>query len=144
MRLVPLLLLALGCNPLLLLYATTGTRHFVWIAFVITALGSLFAWYITADVRWVLLAGISYSVAALAGYSSLTLFVLSAIMVGAILARLGADGVEVEGTVVGFTAPTVYVVALWTVFNFILTERPASEMFLAEPVRQIEDLADLR
>ena len=118
------LLLALGCNPLLLLYATTGTRHFVWIAFVITALGSLFAWYITADVRWVLLAGISYSVAALAGYSSLTLFVLSAIMVGAILARLGADGVEVEGTVVGFTAPTVYVVALWTVFNFILLWNP--------------------
>lgn len=31
-----------------------------------------------------------------------------------------------------------------TVFSFILTERPAPEMFLAEPVRQIEDLADLR
>lgn len=118
------LLLSLGANPLVLLYATTGTRHFMWIAFVVTALGSLMAWYITADVRWVMLAAISYSVAALAGYSSLTLFVLSAIMVGAILARLGADGTEVEGTVVGFTAPTVYVVALWTVFNFILLYNP--------------------
>ncbi|WP_395696065.1 hypothetical protein [Nocardioides sp.] len=117
-------LLALGANPLVLLYATTGARPFIWIAFVVTGLGSLFAWYITADVRWVMLAGLSYSVAALAGYSSLTLFVLSAIMVGAILARLGADGTEVEGTVVGFSAPTIYVVALWAVFNFILLYNP--------------------
>jgi hypothetical protein len=120
------LLLALGANPLVLLYATTGTRHFVWIAFVITALGSLFAWYITADVRFVMLAGIAYAVAALCGYSSLTYFVLSAVMIGAILARLGADGTEVEGTVVGFAAPTVYVVALWTVFNLILLLSPFS------------------
>jgi hypothetical protein len=117
-------LLALGANPIVLLYASTGTRHFVWIAFVITGLGALFAWYITADVRFVMLGGISYSVAALCGYTSLTFFVLSAIMVGAILARLGADGTEVEGTVVGFAAPTVYVIALWTVFNLILLVHP--------------------
>ncbi len=117
-------LLALGANPLVLLYATTGTRHFVWIALVVAALGALFAWYITADVRFVMLAGIAYSVAALAGYTSLTFFVLSAIMIGAILARLGADGTEVEGTVVGFASPTIYVVALWTAFNFILLFRP--------------------
>jgi hypothetical protein len=117
-------LLALGANPLVLLYASTGTRHFVWIAFVVTGLGALFAWYITADVRFVMLAGISYAFAALSGYSSLTFFLLSAIMVGAILARLGADGTEVEGTVVGFGAPTVYVIALWTVFNLILLGRP--------------------
>ncbi len=117
-------LLALGANPLLLLYATTGTRHLVWIAFVVAGVGALFAWYITADVRFVMLAGLAYSVAALAGYSSLTYFVLSAIMIGAILARLGADGTEVEGTVVGFAAPTVYVVALWTVFNLILLLNP--------------------
>ena len=118
------LVLALGANPLVLLYATTGTRHFVWIAFVITGLGALFAWYITADVRFVMLAGIAYSVAALSGYSSLTFFVLSAVMIGAILARLGADGTEVEGTVVGFASPTVYVIALWTVFNLVLLLSP--------------------
>ncbi len=117
-------LLALGANPMVLLYATTGTRHFVWIAFLITGLGALFAWYITADVRFVMLAGIAYALSALSGYSSLTFFVLSAIMVGAILARLGADGTEVEGTVVGFGAPTIYVIALWTVFNLILLGRP--------------------
>ena len=118
------LLLALGANPLVLLYATTGTRHFVWIAFVVIALGALFAWYLTADVRFVMLAGIAYAVAALSGYSSLTFFVLSAIMIGSILARLGADGTEVEGTVVGFASPTIYVIALWTVFNLVLLLSP--------------------
>lgn len=117
-------LLALGANPMVLLYATTGTRHFVWIAFVVVALGALFAWYITADVRFVMLAGITYSVAALSGYTSLTFFVLSAIMIGAILTRLGADGTEVEGSVVGFASPTVYVIALWTVFNLVLLVSP--------------------
>lgn len=117
-------LLALGANPMVLLYATTGTRHFVWIAFVVSALGALFAWYVTADVRFVMLAAIAYSIASITGYTSLEFFVLSAIMVGGILARLGADGTEVEGTVVGFSAPTVYVVALWTVFNLILLGNP--------------------
>ncbi|GAB6986925.1 hypothetical protein [Nocardioides pyridinolyticus] len=120
------LLIALGANPLVLLYATTGTRHFVWIAFVMLGLGALVAWYITADVRFVMLAGISYAVAALSGYSSLTFFLLSAVMIGAVLARLGADGSEVEGTVVGFAAPTVYVIALWTVFNLVLLLSPFS------------------
>jgi hypothetical protein len=117
-------LAALGCNPLVVLYAASGARHFIWISFVVAALGALFAWYVTADVRFVMMAGLAFSVAALAGYSSLLWFVLSALMVGAILSRLGADGTEVEGTTVGFAAPTVYVVALWTAFNLLLLGNP--------------------
>jgi hypothetical protein len=117
-------LAALGCNPLVVLYAASGARHFIWISFVIAALGALFAWYVTADIRFIMLAGLAFSVAALAGYSSLLWFVLSALMVSAILARLGADGTEVEGTTVGFAAPTVYVVTLWTAFNLLLLSHP--------------------
>lgn len=117
-------LAAFGCNPLVVLYASSGARHFIWISLVVAAIGGLFAWYITADIRFVLLSGLAFSVAALAGYSSLLWFVLSALMVSAILARLGADGTEVEGTTVGFAAPTVYVVALWTAFNLLLLFKP--------------------
>lgn len=117
-------LVSLGCNPLVVLYAASGARHFIWISFVIAALGALFAWYVTADIRFVMLAGLAFSIAALAGYSSLLWFVLSALMVSAILARLGADGTEVEGTTVGFASPAVYVVALWTAFNLILLGNP--------------------
>jgi hypothetical protein len=117
-------LLSLGANPLVVLYAASGARHFIWISFVVAALGALFAWYVTADIRFVMIAGLAFSIAALAGYSSLLWFLLSALMVSGILARLGADGTEVEGTTVGFASPTVYVVALWTAFNFLLLGNP--------------------
>lgn len=117
-------LAGLGANPLVVLYAASGARHFIWIAFVMAALGALFAWYVTADIRFVMIAGLAFSGATLAGYSSLLWFVLSALMVGGILARLGADGTEVEGTTVGFASPTVYVVTLWTAFNLLLLGNP--------------------
>lgn len=118
------LLVALGANPLVALYAAGGGRQFVWLCFVVAALGALVAWYVTADIRFVMIAGLAFSVAALAGYSSLLWFVVGAVMVGAILARLGADGTEVEGTTVGFASPTVYVIALWTAFNLLLLGNP--------------------
>ena len=118
------LLIALACNPLVAMYASSGSRHFIWLSFAIGALGGLFAWYVTADIRFVMIAGLAYSVASLSGYTSLIWFLLSAIMVAAILSRLGADGTEVEGTTVGFAAPTVYVITLWTLFNLILIFRP--------------------
>ena len=117
-------LVALGANPLVALYAAGGGRQFVWLCFVVAALGALVAWYITADIRFVMIAGLAFSVAALAGYSSLLWFLVGAVMVGAILARLGADGTEVEGTTVGFASPTVYVIALWTAFNLLLLGNP--------------------
>ncbi|WP_300643865.1 hypothetical protein [Nocardioides sp.] len=118
------LLVALGANPLVALYAAGGGRQFIWLCFVVAALGALVAWYVTADIRFVMIAGLAFSVAALAGYSSLLWFVVGAVMVGAILARLGADGTEVEGTTVGFASPTVYVIALWTAFNLLLLGNP--------------------
>ena len=117
-------LLALGANPLFLLYASGGARQFIWIAFVVVAMGAIMAWYVTADVRFVMLAGLAFSVAALSGYGSLLWFLLTAMMIGAILAKLGADGSEVEGTTVGFAVPTAYVIALWAVFNLILLGNP--------------------
>lgn len=118
------ILIALALNPLVALYAAGGARQLIWISFVVLAMGAVVAWFITADVRFVMLAGLAYSVAALAGYSSLLWFLLSAVMIGSILARLGADGTEVEGTTVGFAAPTLYVIALWTVFNLVLLLKP--------------------
>lgn len=118
------ILAALGCNPLVALYASSGARDLIWIAFVIVALGALFAWYVTADIRFVMISGLAFAVAALAGYSSVLWFFVCALMVAAILARLGADGTEVEGTTVGFAAPTVYVLALWTAFNLLLLRNP--------------------
>lgn len=117
-------LLGIGLNPLVVLYAANGARHFIWISLLVIAIGALVAWYVTADVRFVMISGLAFSLAALAGYSSLIWFLVGMLMIGGILARLGADGTEVEGTVVGFAAPTVYVVALWTAFNLLILQDP--------------------
>jgi hypothetical protein len=117
-------LLGIGLNPLVVLYAANGARHFIWISLLVIAVGALVAWYVTADVRFVMISGLAFSLAALAGYSSLIWFLVGMLMIGGILARLGADGTEVEGTVVGFAAPTVYVVALWTAFNLLILKDP--------------------
>lgn len=118
------ILIALALNPIVALSASVGARQMISMSFVVMAMGALVAWYVTADVRFVMLSGIAYSIAALAGYSSLLWFVLTAIMIGGVLAKLGADGQEVEGTTVGFAAPTLYVIALWTVFNLLLLLKP--------------------
>jgi hypothetical protein len=127
-------LATLGLNPLVVLYAGVGARHFLWLALVVAALGALLAWYVTADIRFVMVAGLAYAVATLAGYGSLVWFLVSLVMVGAILVRLGADGREVEGTTVGFATPTLYVVALWTAFNLLL---------LSDPFHWITESSDL-
>ena len=90
-----MVLATLGLNPLVVMYASIGARSFLWLAFVIAALGALFAWYVTADIRFVMIAGLAFAVAALTGYGSLLFFLLSLVMVAAILARLGADGTEI-------------------------------------------------
>lgn len=117
-------LVSLGLNPLVVLYAANGARHFIWISLLVIAIGAIVAWFITADVRFVMVSGLAFSLAALAGYSSLIWFAFAALLIGGILARLGADGTEVEGTVVGFASPVVYVVALWTAFNLLLLKDP--------------------
>ena len=127
------ILVGIGANPLVVMYAATGTRSFMTMAFVIAAIGALFAWYVTADIRFVMISGLAFSIAALTGYGSLIWFAVSLVMVIAILARLGADGTEIEGTSVGFASPTAYAIALWSAFNFLL---------LGNPIKWLTDSSD--
>lgn len=137
-----MVLATLGLNPLVVMYASIGARSFLWLAFVLAALGALFAWYVTADIRFVMIAGLAYAVAALTGYGSLLFFLVSLVMIAAILARLGADGTEVEGTTVGFAAPTVYVIALWSLFNLILLFKPLNWLTESSDTAASGGLAD--
>lgn len=118
-----LVLLVLGCNPLVVLYASDGAGDFAALCFVVSGIGSLFAWYITADIRFVLLSGLGFAVAALTGYSSLLWFVVAAAGIVVVLARNKAKDDEVEGSLVGFAVPTVYALALWAALSLLLTHR---------------------
>ncbi|GAB2873297.1 hypothetical protein [Nocardioides pacificus] len=117
-------LVALALNPMFAFYGSNGAHALLWLAPVVVAFGALLAWYVTADIRFVMIAGLAFSAAALTGYSSLLWLCLSLVMIIVVLAHAGADGKEVEGTTVGFSSPTTYVVALWCVFNALLLGSP--------------------
>lgn len=117
-------LAALGLNPVVVVHAATGGHDVLWLALVVTALGGLVAWYVTADVRFVMVSGFAFAGATLTGYGSLPFVVVSTVAVAALVRRLGADRTEVEGTTVGFASPALYVVVLWAGFNAVALGRP--------------------
>lgn len=120
------ILAVLALNPLVALYASTGSRQIVWVSLMLAGVSSVVKWFVTAQIRYVLIAGITFSVAGLAGYGSLVWAGLAAFLIGFVLQRHGARQAEVEGTVVGFASPVVYVMALWMVFNGLILGNPVA------------------
>ncbi len=117
-------LAALGLNPLVVLHASVGSRSFLWLALVVAAVGALVAWHVTGDVRYVLAAGLALAVAALAGYAALVWFAAGLAVVAGVLIRLGAGRDEVEGTAIGYVAPTAFALAAWSATAVVLAGDP--------------------
>lgn len=140
-------LAALGANPLLVMSVTTGERDVLWLAFVVAALGALYAWHVTAEPRFVLSAGLAYAAAALAGWSSLPFLLVGLVTVVAVLARLRAEGDEIEGTALAMAAPTTYAVALWSALALVLVGDPLrwvrANADVGAPAVPVSDLGEL-
>lgn len=119
-------LAALALNPLVILYASTGSSQIIWVSLMLAGVSSVVKWFVTAQIRYILVAGLTFAIASVAGYGSLVWALLAAILIGVVLLRHGARQAEVEGTVIGFSSPVVYVIALWTVFNAVILGNPLS------------------
>ncbi|HEX4191365.1 MAG TPA: hypothetical protein VHZ06_10265 [Marmoricola sp.] len=119
-----LLILVLACNPLFAFYASSGRSQMLWASLFVAAASAVVAWYSTADIRFLMTAGLVFSVAALADYDSLIWFGLTALVIATVLSRLGAKNEEIEGSVVGFATPVVYVIAVWAVVNLLVLKNP--------------------
>lgn len=120
------ILAALAINPFVILYASTGSAQIVWVSLMLAGVSSIVKWFVTAQIRYILVAGLTFSIASVAGYGSLVWAGLAAFLIGLVLQRQGARQAEVEGTVVGFASPVIYVIALWTVFNAVILGNPFS------------------
>ena len=119
-------LLAVGFNPLILLYAADGDRLFIGLCFALGAVSSLLSWRATTDVRFLLAAGVAFGLAVMCDYDVLAWLLVTVIIVAATLVRLGAAGDEVGSTVVALTLPTAAALGLWTLFGLVVTGRPFS------------------
>jgi hypothetical protein len=117
-------LLLAGANPLFVLYACDGSSDVMGLALIACAAGMLIGWFLTTDIRFVMLGSLVLAVAVLTSYVSLEWVILAAILVVGTLATHRAGEEEMEGTLVGLLAPAVFVTLLWIIFNTLLAHRP--------------------
>ncbi len=118
------LVLAFGINPLFVFYGGNGMSEAVYLFFLASGISCFVGFYLTEETRYLMGAGIGLTLAMLTRYGFLAWAVLVCILVGAALARRGASGQRIEGSVIVAAVPIVYGFALWTLFNALIIGRP--------------------
>ncbi|MCW3015472.1 MAG: hypothetical protein JWO02_2564 [Solirubrobacterales bacterium] len=118
------LLAAFGLNPFWLFYAGNGMSEVVYSFFLAFMLYSFISWYATTEPRYLISAGFALSVLVLVRYAFIAWAVLLAVLIAVALIRRAARAIEVEGSVIAFAAPIMYVLALWVLFNSLIIGDP--------------------
>jgi hypothetical protein len=118
------LLAAFGLNPFWLFYAGNGMSEVVYSFFLAFMLYSFISWYATTEPRYLIAAGFALSILVVVRYAFIVWAVLLAVLIGVALIRRGARRIEVEGSVIAFAAPIMYVLALWVLFNTLIIGDP--------------------
>ena len=118
------LLVAFALNPMFAFYATNGQSEAISLCFLAFALYSFLAWFVERQPRYLIGAGLAFSVAMLARYEFIiwALFVAALIAGALIRARVRRD--EVEGSVIAYLAPIIYALTLWIFFNLLIIGDP--------------------
>lgn len=120
---LPLLAL-FAVNPFWVFYAGNGMSEAVYAFFLAAALYCVVSWYVTTEPRFLIGAGFALAFLVLSRYSFIVWALLIAVLIGIALARRHASGSEVEGSVIAYAAPIVYVLALWVLFNWLIVGEP--------------------
>lgn len=118
------LLLAFGLNPFWLFYSGNGMSEVVYSFFLAFMLYAFVSWYATTEPRYLIAAGFVLSVLVLTRYAFIVWAILLAVLIGVALIRRAARRIEVEGSVIAFAAPIMYVLALWVLFNTLIVGDP--------------------
>lgn len=118
------MLAAFGLNPFWLFYAGNGMSEVVYAFFLAFTLYSFVSWYATTEPRFLIAAGFGLSLLVLVRYAFIIWAALVALLIGVALIRRAARRIEVEGSVIAFAAPIVYVLGLWILFNALIIGDP--------------------
>ena len=119
-----LLLAAFALNPLVLFYAGNGMSEVVYLALLTVSLYGFASWFLTNQPRFLVAAGLAFSLLVLLRYSFAVWAVVIAVMMGIGLNRRGAGNDETEGTLVTFLAPLIYALSVWVLFNWLIVGDP--------------------
>ncbi len=119
-----LVLALFGLNPLVLFYAGNGMSEVVYLALLTFSLYCFMSWFLTAQPRFLVAAGLAFSLLVLLRYSFGIWALVIAAMMAVGLSRRGAQNDETEGTLVTFLAPLVYALGVWMLFNWLIVGDP--------------------
>jgi hypothetical protein len=111
-------------NPLVAFAASTGSGAIVGTALATIAVAALVGWYATVDARYLVTGGLAFGAAAVADYQFIGWMLLAALVIAVSLGRHRAQDEEIEGSLIMFLTPGVFVLALWTLFNGLVTGDP--------------------
>lgn len=119
-----LVLAVFALNPLLLFYAGNGMSEVAYLALLTFSLYCFISWFLTNQPRFLVAAGLAFSLLVLLRYSFGVWALVIAVMMGIGLGRRGAQSDETEGTLVTFLAPLVYALGVWVLFNWLIVGDP--------------------
>lgn len=115
-----LLLALFGLNPMLVFYAGNGMGEAVYLALLTFSLYCFTSWFLTAQPRFLVVAGLTFSLLVLLRYSFGIWALVIAVLMAMGLTRRGAQSDETEGTLVTFLAPLIYAIGVWILFNWLI------------------------
>ncbi len=110
-----------GIQPLWVLYAATGMSETLFISLVLFQAWSLLEWFQTREYRWIIVAGSLAGVGFLTRYEAIPITLAMAIWITLVDSR---NASRLQGSLLGFLAPSVYAFVLWIWFNYAFTSDP--------------------
>lgn len=108
-------------QPLWILYAATGMSETLFITLVMLQAWALLEWLETREYRWIIIAGSLAGIGFLTRYEAIPITMAMAIWIGLVDSR---NASRLQGSLLGFLAPSVYTFILWIWFNFSFTGDP--------------------
>lgn len=121
-----IVLVVFALNPMLVFYAGNGMSELASLALLAFSLYCFASWVLTTQPRFLVAAGLAFSLLVLLRYSFGIWALVIAVMIAIGLGRRGAQSDETEGTLITFLAPLTYALSVWILFNWLIVGDPFS------------------
>ena len=119
-----MIVLLVGVNPMFAFYAMNGTGDAAHLMFASFGLFCLIGWGRNGSARYLIGAGLAFSLAVLTRYEYVFWAIFIAFLVSATLTNKGRDKDEVEGSVIAYLAPIIYTLGIWFFLNSVVLGDP--------------------
>ena len=121
----------IGINPMFAFYSMNGTGDAAYLFFAAFGLFCMVGWGRNGSARFLIGAGLAFSLAALTRYEFILWAGVIAFLIAWTLSDKDRDDDEVEGSTIAFLAPVAYALGIWIFFNAIVLGDPFEWISLA-------------